>query len=76
MCMQTTPSDFDRVEGVLASADEPLTAREILGALEDADAETSFDSPHQLATVLGRRAKTGEITVIAQQPYRYTLGEG
>ena len=71
--MQTTPSDFDRVEGVLAAAEEPLTAREILAALKADSGETPFESPHQLATMLGRRAKTGEITVIAQQPYRYTI---
>ena len=75
MRMQTTPSDFDRVEGVLAAADEPLTAREILAALEADDDETTFESPHQLATVLGRRAKTGAVTVIAQQPYRYTIDD-
>lgn len=73
--MQTTPSDFDRVEGVLAAAEEPLTAREILAALEADEGETTFESPHQLATVLGRRAKTGEVTVIAQQPYRYTISD-
>ena len=73
--MQTTPRDFEQIEGVLAAADEPLTAREILANVTDADDETAFESPHQLATVLGRRAKTGEITVIAKQPYRYTLEE-
>ena len=71
--MQTTPSDFERIKGVLAVAEEPLTASEILATLEENYSETTFDSTHQLATLLGRRAKAGDITVIAQQPYRYTI---
>jgi len=70
--MRTTHSDVDQLRGVLAAADEPLTAREILAALE-ARGETGFESPHQIATVLGRWAERGEITVDRRQPYRYAL---
>ena len=70
--MRTTHRDLDRLEGVLAAADEPLTAREILAALEDDD-ETDFESPHQIATVLGRWADRGLVTVDRRQPYRYSL---
>ena len=74
MGMHTTRSDLDVLRGVLAAADEPLTAREILEEL-DAEGDTDFESPHQIATVLGRQARRGDITVISQRPYRYTLGQ-
>ncbi len=70
--MRTTHSDADCLEGVLAAADEPLTAREILAQLE-ARGETAFESPHQIATVLGRWADQGGLDVITGQPYRYRL---
>jgi len=70
--MRTAHRDADQLRGVLAAADEPLTAREILTALEDRG-ETDFESPHQIATVLGRWADRGQITVYTQQPYRYQL---
>ena len=70
--MHTTHRDTDRLRGVLADADEPLTAREILRALED-HGETGFESPHQIATVLGRWADRGAVTVHTGQPYRYQL---
>jgi len=70
--MSSTHSDVDRLEAVLAAADEPLTAREILAELE-AGGETAFESPHQIATVLGRWANQGGIEVITGQPYRYRL---
>jgi len=70
--MRTTHRDVDRLEGVLSTADEPLTAREILAKLE-ARGETAFESPHQIATVLGRWANQGAIEVITGQPYRYRL---
>ena len=69
--MCTTHRDIERLRGVLAAADEPLTAREILAALE-AD-ETDFESPHRIATVLGRLADRGLVTVDRRQPYRYAL---
>lgn len=70
--MRTTHRDADRLRGVLAAADEPLTAREILAELE-ASGETEFESPHQIATVLGRWADNGVVTVYPDQPYRYQL---
>lgn len=62
---------FDQIRSVLADDDvsEPLTAREILDRLDD----EAFDSAHQVATVLGRRAETGEVEVIRDQPYRYRI---
>ena len=62
--------EYERIRGVLAEADEPLTAREILALLDDAD---ELDSPHRVATVLGRWAERGDIEVIAERPYRYRL---
>ncbi|TKX75113.1 hypothetical protein EXE46_05700 [Halorubrum sp. GN11_10-6_MGM] len=64
---------YDRIRGVLAEADEPLTAREILALVEECDGCEEIDSPHRVATVLGRRAERGEVEVIAGQPYRYRL---
>jgi hypothetical protein len=65
--------EFERIQSVLedADADGPLTAREILDLLEAEGEE--FDSAHRVATVLGRRAQTGEVEVIRDQPYRYVL---
>ncbi|MDS0283673.1 hypothetical protein [Haloarcula onubensis] len=65
--------EFERIQSVLddADADGPLTAREILELLEDEGEE--FDSAHRVATVLGRRAQTGEVEVIRDQPYRYDI---
>ncbi|QLD90727.1 hypothetical protein HWV07_17425 [Natronomonas salina] len=66
--------EFERIRSVLSEADpeEPLTAREILDLLEEHGEE--FESAHQVATVLGRRARSGEIEVIEDQPYRYRVG--
>jgi predicted Zn-ribbon and HTH transcriptional regulator len=65
--------EFERIQSVLEDADTdgPLTAREILDLLEEEGEE--FDSAHRVATVLGRRAQTGEVEVIRDQPYRYVL---
>ncbi|GAB6879929.1 hypothetical protein JCM17823_22030 [Halorubrum gandharaense] len=62
--------EYDRIRGVLADAEEPLTAREIHTLLSEAD---EIDSPHRVATVLGRWAERGEVDVIAGRPYRYRL---
>lgn len=69
--MRIHRSEFERIRSVLdeADADGPLTAREILQVLEAHDEE--FESAHRIATVLGRRAQTGEVEVIQDQPYRY-----
>ncbi|MBX0323833.1 hypothetical protein EGH21_12410 [Halomicroarcula sp. F13] len=67
--------EFERIISVLddADADGPLTAREILDLLEEHDED--FGSAHRVATVLGRRAQTGEVEVIEGQPYRYRVDE-
>lgn len=61
---------FDQLAGVLAEADEPMTAREILQKLENDD---ELESTHRVATVLGRRARHGEVEVIPTTPYQYKL---
>jgi hypothetical protein len=71
--MRVRGSEFDRIRSVLeeAETEESLTAREILQVLEEHGEE--FDSAHRVATVLGRRAETGDVEVIRDQPYRYRL---
>lgn len=59
--------EYQQLRAVLEAADEPLTAREILAALDD----PTIDSPHRIATVLGWQARTGEVSVIKDRPYRY-----
>jgi len=61
---------YDRLYAVLADADEPLTAREILALAGECE---EIDNPHRVATVLGRWAERGEVEVIADHPYRYRL---
>ncbi|MGQ3328134.1 hypothetical protein [Halorubrum sp. FL23] len=61
---------YDRIRGVLAEAEEPLTAREILALAGECE---EIDSPHRVATVLGRWAERGDVEVIADRPYRYRL---
>ena len=75
VCMAIRHGEFERIRSVLddADADGPLTAREILALLEEHGEE--FDSAHQVATVLGRRAQTGEVEVIRDQPYRYSVAD-
>lgn len=70
--MSLSDGEFERIRGAVedADADEPLTAREILEVL-DAHGE-EFDSPHRVATVLGRRAEVGDsVEVIRDRPYKY-----
>ncbi|MFB6236438.1 MAG: hypothetical protein ABEH81_08560 [Halopenitus sp.] len=62
--------EFERLRGVLADAEEPLTAREIAAHLDDPE---EFGSPHRVATVLGRRAERGDVEVLGDSPYRYRL---
>ncbi len=73
--MRIRRGDYERIRSVLEQADpeEPLTAREILQVLKDHGEE--FDSAHRVATVLGRRAETGEVEVIRDQPYRYCFAD-
>lgn len=74
--MSLGPSEFERIRRALAEADvdEPLTAREIQRALEERGIE--FESSHQIATVLGRQARRGDVEVIEDQPYRYRIRTG
>lgn len=76
MCMRLRQGRFERIRTVLdeADADEPLTAREILDLLDEHGEE--FDSAHQIATVLGRHAETGDVEVIRDRPYRYRFQDG
>jgi len=69
--MRVHRGEFERIRSVLAEAerDEPMTAREILDVLDEHGEE--FESAHEIATVLGRRAQTGDVEVIRDQPYRY-----
>lgn len=71
--MQLRRSEFERIRTVLSETDvdEPLTAREIHDLLR-ANGE-AIDSPHQVATVLGRRAETGDVVVLRDRPYRYLV---
>jgi predicted Zn-ribbon and HTH transcriptional regulator len=75
--MRIRRGEFERIRSVLSEVDpeEPLTAREILGLLEEHGEETGFDSAHRVATVLGRRAQRGDVEVIRDQPYRYRVPE-
>ena len=68
--MTVQDGQFERIRAILEEADEPLTAREILNVLED---EEELDSPHRVATLLGRRARHGDVDVIRDRPYRYRV---
>ena len=68
--MSAGHGQYERIRAVLDAADEPLTAREILDALDD---DVAIESPHQVATVLGRFADRGAVDVIRDRPYRYRL---
>jgi predicted Zn-ribbon and HTH transcriptional regulator len=76
MRMRLRQGEFERIRSVLddTDADEPLTAREILDLLDEHGEE--FESAHRIATVLGRRAQTGDVEVIRGQPYRYRFQDG
>lgn len=71
--MQTGQRDFECIRRTVESADvsEPLTAREILELLEATGED--FDSPHRIATILGRHAERGAVEVIESKPYRYRV---
>lgn len=65
--------EYERIRSVLrrAEVDGPLTAREITDLLAEHDVD--IDSPHRVATILGRRARRGDVEVIDEQPYRYRV---
>lgn len=65
--------EYERIRTALerANVDEPLTAREIVDLLDEYEVE--IDSPHRVATILGRRAREGDVEVIDGQPFRYRV---
>lgn len=67
--MAARHSEYEVIRRILEEADEPMTAKEILERLDDPD----IDSAHRVATVLGRRADSGEVDVIRDRPYRYRV---
>jgi hypothetical protein len=66
-------TDYERIRSILqrSEVDGPLTAREIADLLGEYGVD--IDSPHRVATILGRRARRGEVEVIDGQPYRYRV---
>ncbi|SIR32509.1 hypothetical protein SAMN05421858_2257 [Haladaptatus litoreus] len=82
--MYARGQEFDRIQAVIADAgtDQPLTAREILTLLDehgelDENHENhagTLESAHEVATVLGRQAQYGGVTVIRSSPYQYQIG--
>ena len=71
----TRPSGFERIQRVLADADEPLTAREINDRLRKCGIDP-YDSSYRVATVLGRVAERGgPVEALEASPYRYRLAE-
>ncbi|WP_331234599.1 hypothetical protein [Natronorarus salvus] len=65
-------AEFERIRTVLEErADEPLTAREIRDRLAESGQEP--ESAHRIATILGHRARTGDVDVIESKPYRYRI---
>ncbi|MGQ4554826.1 hypothetical protein [Halobellus sp. GM3] len=69
----TRPPGYEEVHDVLAAADEPLTAREVLERLRERDVD-AFETAHRVATVLGRvAAHDDSIVVVEGSPYRYRL---
>jgi hypothetical protein len=70
-----TPVDrgeFERIRDVLTEADVdgPLSASEIVTVL--AEHGVDVESTHRVATVLGRRADSGAVEVVGEDPpYRY-----
>ncbi|MFB6136753.1 MAG: hypothetical protein ABEJ42_00220 [Halobacteriaceae archaeon] len=69
--------EYERIRSVVADAspEQPLTAREVLDLLEEHDSDVAEEvgSPHHIATVLGRRARHGDVEVLDGDPYRYRL---
>jgi len=66
-------TEYERIRLALEAADVdgPLTASEIVEIL--AEEGVDIDSPHRVATVLGRHARRGDVEVIDGQPYRYRV---
>ena len=70
--MRPKPTEYEQLRGVLANADEPLTAREILSLL---DQQEAFGRAQRVATILGRCADRGDVEVLEETPYRYRLND-
>ena len=70
--MRASLDALGELRQVLADADEPLTARQILELLDES-AESELGSAHRVATVLGRWADRGDVEVVRGSPYRYRL---
>lgn len=66
-------TEYERINIALqrAGIDGPLTAREIVDLLDEHGVD--IDSPHRVATILGRQARRDEVEVIDDQPYRYRV---
>jgi hypothetical protein len=66
-------TEYERIRSVMerANPDGPLTAREIADILREHGVD--IESPHRVATILGRQARNGEVEVIDGQPYRYRV---
>jgi hypothetical protein len=66
-------TDYERIRAVVegAEVDGPLTARQIADLLREHGVD--IDSPHRVATILGRQARRGEVEVLDGQPYRYEV---
>ncbi|MCO8243056.1 MULTISPECIES: hypothetical protein [unclassified Haladaptatus] len=74
--MSAREETFESIRQAVTEHDagEPLTAREILELLDETDhSGGEFGSTHEIATVLGRRARAGDVRVIRSSPYRYEL---
>jgi hypothetical protein len=75
VCLRVTPVDrgeFERIRDVVIEADveEPLSASEIVAVLREHGVDV--ESTHRVATVLGRRADSGAVEVVGEDPpYRY-----
>ena len=71
----TRPPGYEEIYDVLAAAEEPLTAREVLERLRQRGVD-AFDTSYRVATVLGQAAeRDGSIVVVKGSPYRYRLEE-
>lgn len=66
-------AEYEHIRSVLerAEIDGPLTAREIADLLDEQGVDVG--SPHRVATILGRRARRGDVEVVGGSPYRYRV---
>jgi len=71
--MRIRRGEFEQIRRIVerVGVDQPLTAKELHALLDEHGA--SFDSPHRVATVLGRRADDDDVEIIRGHPYRYRL---